>query len=60
MRIVDDIVDDIKYKKGKISKIDKIRLRAQVKTWAKAINKDTSKNNIQKKLASVIKKFKIP
>lgn len=60
MRIVDDLVDDIKSKKGKISKIDKIRLRAQVKTWTKAINKDTSKNSTQKQLADVIKKFKIP
>lgn len=60
MRLIDDLVDDRKSSKKKISKIELIQMKRVMAKWMKAMKKGDSSDPFRDELIKTLDKFKIP
>jgi len=60
MRLIDDLVDDRKSSKKKISKIELIQMKRVMTKWMKAMQKGDSSDPFRRELIETLEIFKIP
>ena len=60
MRLIDDLVDDRKSSKKKISKIELIQMKRVMAKWMKAMQKKDCSDQFRAELLQTLDKFKIP